>query len=138
MAHDSPKRAIFFDGLATDWIRVWCKERREGYFDRSLRPYKIPSSPAPRPPRCSASPRTAWSTGPPPRCRSYKREFPSLATSDYFLAEPSGCGRIGARSTRCQLPDDKFLKDIGGGSRPNPDGRVFERQSRSAIVCWIV
>ena len=28
---------------------------------------------------------------------------------------------------RCQLPDDKFLKDIRGGGCTNTDSRVFKR-----------
>jgi hypothetical protein len=38
----------------------------------------------------------------------------------------SGFGGIAVRNTRSQLPDDKFLKDIGGGSCANADGRVFK------------
>src|SRR6266704_5274807 len=41
---------------------------------------------------------------------------------------------IALRSARCQSPDHKFLKNVGGGRCPNPDKRVFKRQSRSIAI----
>jgi len=38
-----------------------------------------------------------------------------------------GFARIVVRDLRRQLPDDKFLKQIGDGSFANPNRRVFER-----------
>ncbi|MGD1211488.1 MAG: hypothetical protein ABR973_09055 [Candidatus Acidiferrales bacterium] len=37
------------------------------------------------------------------------------------LSPALGFGRIVVRNIRYQLPDEKFLKDIGGGSCANPD-----------------
>src|ERR1017187_8242611 len=43
------------------------------------------------------------------------------------------------RNFRCQVPDDKFLKQIGDGIFVNPDCCVFECQPHSiAILRWIV
>src|SRR6266704_3028489 len=43
---------------------------------------------------------------------------------------------IALRSARCQSPDHKFLKNVGGGRCPNPDKRVFKRQSRSIAIVY--
>src|SRR4029077_6242230 len=47
-------------------------------------------------------------------------------------------GRIGVRTIRSEFANEKFLKEIGGGSCANPEGRVFERQARPAIFRRIV
>jgi len=50
-----------------------------------------------------------------------------------------GLGWGASREIRCQLRDNKFLKDIGYSRFPNPDQCGREHQSDSvAIVRWIV
>ncbi len=39
---------------------------------------------------------------------------------------------------RCQLADDEFLKNIGGGGATDADERVCERQANSAILSRVV
>lgn len=39
---------------------------------------------------------------------------------------------------RCQLADDKFLENIGGGGATDADERVCERQANSAILSRVV
>lgn len=59
---------------------------------------------------------------------------PSNALNDYA----SGMVRSGLRNMRCELPHDKFLKDIYDRSFPGADQRVLEYQCRSTVFIWIV
>src|SRR3974377_394985 len=38
----------------------------------------------------------------------------------------------------CQFPEDEFLEDAGDGTLSNPNQRVLDKRTRTAIVFWSV